>query len=300
MAGDSALAAVSMGGQMVVEGWLVYTMTGSSLGVGTLYAIHFLPLAPVGLAAGTLSDRIDRRVLLRWIEALFALDFGIFALLVASGAIALWHIYALTFVSGCAFAMYFPVRAAYIHDLVGNQHVVSGLGLLHVAARSGELLGALAAGFVIERAGAAGACLLLSGSNCTAFLVLGGLRTPGLSRGMRTSSLRETLRESATELRTNRTLLALILVAVSVEIFAFSYWTALPEVATQRLGMDAEGLSYLNAARALGGLAAGIALAWTIDLRRGRAYLCVIFGFGVSLIFFASAPTLLACALAVL
>ncbi|MDH5308240.1 MAG: MFS transporter, partial [Myxococcales bacterium] len=122
----------------------------------------------------------------------------------------------------------------------------------------------------------------------------------GLSRGMRTSSLRETLRESATELRTNRTLLALILVAVSVEIFAFSYWTALPEVATQRLGMDAEGLSYLNAARALGGLAAGIALAWTIDLRRGRAYLCVIFGFGVSLIFFASAPTLLACALAVL
>jgi Transmembrane secretion effector len=297
---DSALASVGMGGELVVAGWLVYDLTGSSLGAGTLYAIHFLPLGLVGFTAGVISDRVDRRRLLRGIELALVLVFSLYALLIATGWASLWSIYLLSFASGCCFAAYFPVRAAYAHDLVGSARVVSGLGLITVAARSGEMLGALAAGAAIVRSGPAAACALLAAAHASAFLVLRGLQTPGVSHAAPRVSLAESLRESGQELGRNRALRTLVLVAVAVEIFAFSYWTVLPEIADTRLGMPARGLSYLHAARAVGGLLAGLALASTTGLRLGRAYLSVIFGFGAGLWLLASASTLLLCVLAVL
>jgi len=297
---DSALASIGMGGELVVAGWLVFELTGSSLGTGTLYAIHFLPLGVVGLAAGVVSDRVDRRHLLWGIEIALCLVFASYALLIATGWIALWNIYLLTFVSGCSFAVYFPVRAAYVHDLVGGARVVSGLGLVTVAARSGEMLGALAVGAVIAHGGPAAACGLLAVAHACAFAVVRGLRTPGLARSAPRVGIAESLRESGRELRANRALRSLVLVAVAVEVFAFSYWTVLPEIADKRLAMPAQGLSYLHAARALGGLLAGLALASATGLRRGRAYIGVIFGFGAGLWLLSSVGTLVWCALAVL
>jgi len=296
---DSALAGFVMGGELVLEQWLVYEMTGSSLGVGTLLAIHFIPLGPVGLAAGTLADRIDRRKLLRLVELALAIVFSIFALLIALDAIALWHIYALTFGSGCAFSVYFPVRAAYAYDLAGGERSVSGLGFLYVGGRTGDFAGALLTGLAIARLGPGVACAALVAAPCIAFFVLGGLRTPGVAASAESAPLRQNLREYAAELRGNRTLLTLILVTVGVEIFAFSYWTSLPELVSERLGMTAEGLGVLNSARALGGLTVAVALASSRNLRRGRIFVWAIFGLGAGLLGLAWAPTLFYCIVAV-
>jgi hypothetical protein len=77
----------------------------------------------------------------------------------------------------------------------------------------------------------------------------------------------------------------LLLVTASVEIFGCSFATALPELATARLNLGADGLGYLHAARASGGIVAGLALTFMGQMqRRGLAYLGVIFGFGSSLL----------------
>jgi MFS family permease len=209
----------------------------------------------MGITAGTISDRIDRRTLLRGIEVTLAITFSLFAALIALDLISLWHVYALTFLSGSAFALYFPIRAAYAYDLTGGKRVVSGLGLLHGGWRMGEFVGALATGGLVARIGTDVACLALAVAPCCAYFVLRGLRTPGAAAGARSEGLRDNLREYAEEVRRNRTLVALVLITVGVEIFAFSNWTALPELVTRRLAMDAEGLGILHAARALGGLA---------------------------------------------
>jgi len=77
----------------------------------------------------------------------------------------------------------------------------------------------------------------------------------------------------------------LLSVTASVEIFGFSFATVLPEIATVRLDLGAEGLGYLQAIRALAGIVAGVAFA-TLGIRNrtGAIYLGVILTFGVGLI----------------
>ena len=49
----------------------------------------------------------------------------------------------------------------------------------------------------------------------------------------------------------------LLAVTAAVEVFGFSFATALPELATTRLQIGADGLGMLHAARAVGGMIAG-------------------------------------------
>ena len=102
-------------------------------------------------------------------------------------------------------------------------------------------------------------------------------------------------------MRRNRTLLMLIVVTAAVEVLGFSFATVLPELATDRLGVGAEGLGIMHAVRAAGGFAAGIALAGTLSFRRrGLAYLVVIYAFGLALIGLGFAPSYASILLAVL
>jgi hypothetical protein len=79
--------------------------------------------------------------------------------------------------------------------------------------------------------------------------------------------------------------LMLVLVTASVEIFGFSFATALPELAAVRFDIGADGLGLMHAARAAGGLLASVGLAAMGGLkRRGIAYLVVIYLFGGGLI----------------
>ena len=63
------------------------------------------------------------------------------------------------------------------------------------------------------------------------------------------------------ELGANRPLLILFAVTAAVEVFAFSFLTALPDLAVDRLGLDAAGLGVLHAARSTGGIIGGIVMA---------------------------------------
>ena len=112
-------------------------------------------------------------------------------------------------------------------------------------------------------------------------------------------SLRDNVREYIRELYRNPTLLRLTLLASLVEIFGFSFTTALPEIASVRLDTGADGLGLIHSARAAGGLLAGVMLAHIGTLRsNAHAYAGSIFGFGVALMLLAVSPTLMLAMLA--
>ncbi|MBT5665323.1 MAG: hypothetical protein HOJ06_08295, partial [Rhodospirillaceae bacterium] len=117
-----------------------------------------------------------------------------------------------------------------------------------------------------------------------AFVFFLRLRAAGKAAVTDHVPMRQNIREYVSELRANRVLLMLVAVTASVEIFGFSFATALPELATTRLHLGADGLGMLHAARAVGGMVAGIGLTFMGALqRRGLAYIGVIFAFGASL-----------------
>ena len=294
---------VGYGGEQVVISLLVFQLTGSSAWVGVALALYFLPLLIFGMAAGAIADWIDRKKLLRIIEGIIGSNLAIFGVLAALGAIELWQVLIMTFISGAARAMYTPVRQSFAYDIVGAENVVSGLGLLTIGMRAGQLIGALVAGSLMQRLGTDIALFTLAGLHGITFLIVSRLHSIATDAQTNPVSILENLREYVTEMRHNRTLLMLIVVTASVEVLGFSFATILPELATERLGVGAEGLGIIHAIRAAGGFAAGIALAGTRNFRRrGLTYLVVIYSFGLGLIALGAAPnfvTILAGVLAV-
>lgn len=276
---------LGMSGEQVILGLLVFRITQSTAWVGGALALYYLPLLIFGAMSGVIADLLDRRTLLRRIELAIAINLAGFSAAIAMGFIELWSIMVFTVIAGSLRATYQPARISYAYDIVGGRHVVAGLGLLNLGTRLGQLAGALIAGAVMQRFGASAAFLVLAAAHVAALFWLSRLRSAGLAAAAERVPLGQNLREYLEEIRTNRVLLMLVAVTAAVEVFGFSFTTALPELATNRFEVGAEGLGMMHAARAVGGISAGLLLASMTELqRRGMVYLGVIYAFGLSLL----------------
>ena len=291
----SAFNQQGMSGEQVVLGLLVFQFTQSTAWVGVMLAVYFLPFFVFGIVSGAVADRLDRRALLRRVEALIIINMVVFAAVLALDLAALWVIIVFTLITGGLRALHQPARLSYAYDIIGGDKIVSGLGLLNLGSRTGQLIGALAAGAVMARYGGAAAFLVLASGHGLAFIFFLRLRTVGKAAVTDRVPLRQNIREYVVELRANHLLLMLVAVTAAVEIFGFSFATALPELASTRLNLGADGLGMLHAARAAGGMIAGLGLTFMGALqRRGLAYIGVIFSFGASLMLLSADSPLLA------
>ena len=242
----SACNHFGMTGEQVILGLLVFEITRSSFWVGAALALYFLPLAVFGLLSGAIADRFDRRRLLRGIEFAIACNLAGFATLLAGDLESLWLVMLFTLISGSLRALYQPVRTSYAYDLVGGEQIVSGLAMLNLGTRLGQLAGALAAGYLMQRFGAWVGLLAVAGAHLGALNWLWRLASAGRAAVFERVPIRQNLGEYVQEIRSNRILLMIMVVTASVEIFGFSFTTALPELAAVRFEAGAEGLGMLH------------------------------------------------------
>ncbi|MDA1309510.1 MAG: MFS transporter, partial [Proteobacteria bacterium] len=254
----SVFGAIGMAGEQVILGLLVYRITGSSQWVGISLAAYYMPLFIAGTLAGAVADWMDRRRLLKMLELGFIIaQLGIAGAL-AGGLDSLWMIISASAMLGALRAMHQPVRISYAFDLIGGKTIVTAIGTLNLGLRSGQFVGSLAAGGVMEAFGAPAAFLTLGAGHTIAWLLVGRLQSPGRASvaAAERAPIRRNLMEYLDELRRNRILLMLVLLTASVEMFGFSFQTGLPQLAAGRFDVGAEGLGQLQAARAAGGVAA--------------------------------------------
>lgn len=274
-----------MSGEHVVLGALVFQITESTGWIGVIMAIYFFPLFLFGMLSGIVADWMDRRTLLRRIELAFIALQLCFASLLFVGVDDLWLIVGFALLTGSLRALHQPVRLSYAYDIVGGNQVVSGLGLLNLSGRSGQLIGALLVGLVMKHYGAPAALTVIVTGHTIAFLSFALLRSVGEAAIKNHVPIGQNFREFGVELRSNRVLMMLVLITAAVEVFGFSFATALPELATIRLNLGEDGLGYLHAARAAGGIVAGLAMSFMGQMqRKGLVFLCVIFAFGASIL----------------
>ena len=274
-----------MSGEHVVLGALVFQITESTGWIGVIMAIYFFPLFLFGMLSGIVADWMDRRTLLRRIELAFIALQLCFASLLFIGVDDLWLIVGFALLTGSLRALHQPVRLSYAYDIVGGNQVVSGLGLLNLSGRSGQLIGAVLVGLVMKHYGAPAALTVIVTGHTIAFLSFARLHTVGEAAIKKHVPIGQNIREFGAELRSNRVLMMLVLITAAVEVFGFSFATALPELATIRLNLGEDGLGYLHAARAAGGIVAGLAMSFMGQMqRKGLVFLCVIFAFGASIL----------------
>ena len=283
----------SMVGELLLFGLAVYELSGSTAWVGLSLALYFGPNFFVGAIAGTIADNFDRARVLRVVEVALGVNLFVIGILFLSGVVGLSAILVLTLVSGVFRAAYNPARSSYAFDLAGAERVVSALGTLNISVRIGQLVGALVAGWAAAEIGIGAAYLVLSSAHVLALVSFGRQRADASTPRAERRSMRSGLAGFFRELGGNRPLLILFVVTGAVEVFGFSFLTALPDLAVDRLGLDAAGLGILHASRSAGGIIGGIVMAMAGPSRRlGVIWLAMIAAFGLEVIALGLAPTL--------
>ena len=278
----SSLHSAGMIGEQVVVGFLVFEITDSTAWVGISLAIYFLPMLLLGIPAGVLADRFDRKTLLPVVEGLLTLTLSVVFLILYNGYNKLFWILILIFLTGSFRALHSAIKAGYIFDLTGAAKIVSSLALTNFGNRLGQLIGAFMTGILYHQYGSYWAVGALVAFHGIATILFCRLTTAGKSKFNQSKSIKGSLRDFWSQLKSNQNLQILFFLTIGIELFGFSFFTALPELAATRLSSGADGLGYLHACRSIGGICAAIALTAVLTNQRNYSiYLFTILGFGL-------------------
>ena len=279
--------------QQLTVGWLVLELSDSPFMVGVAEAARLSPFLLFGLMAGTIADRLERRVMLRIIVS------GNVLVSIAMGTLEYFGLLSLPIAVGGAFlygtlnAFLMPTLQAFVHDIVGSRNVVNGLALNQFAQRLMGVAGGLIGGLFLARMGIGATFIVMGIGYFVSLVILMGVKarpTPGGPTPVPPSVWRS-FAEGFGLMASNQSVRALLVLAVATEIFAFSYIVMLPIFARDVLEIGESGLGILIAVRATGSVL-GVAILATVGNRlpKGRVLILSSALFGLSLAAFGSAP----------
>ena len=279
-------------GEMVILGWVTQVLTEDTFAVGVVLGIRMVPFFLLGVPAGAVADRFDRRRMVSIVNVAMAFLIAALGLLIMRDLIVVWHLAAFGFAGGCLRAVNMPARQSLAYDIVGGGNVVNGLALMSMGMRVGSIAGSLSAGSLMERVGADAACAALAVGYVLSAITILFIRDRGQAAPIDREPVWQNLKGFWSELRNNRSLQMLVLLSAMAEILGFSHQVLMPTIAKDILNVGAEGLGVMNAVRSVGGILAILLLAAMGDIRRkGTLYLFVLLIFGFSLIFLGFADT---------
>jgi MFS family permease len=268
--------------QAVGMSWLVLQLTHRALDLGLVGAATFGPAAVGGMWAGVLLDRGDHRRILVATQTLFLSLSLALGLLVATGAVRLWLVYAIALASGCVFAVDAPARQVYVVELVGRERTASAVSLFEVIVNASRVLGPATGGVLIAVAGVSTCFYVNAASFVPPLYVL--LRFRPRERPRETAPRRGALREGLRYVLGSPAILACVVMAVASTTL-FNLGVALPVLTTKVLGLGSAGYGALMACFGLGAipgaLVAARAGAWPPGSR--VRLLCLLTGVAVVL-----------------
>jgi MFS family permease len=147
--------------QTMAQQVLVYRLTGSAAALGMVNFVALIPLIPLSLLSGSISDRFPKRSMILLSQLMMLIQAILLAGLTWSGSVQVWHVYLLSFFLGAAQAIDLPARQAFTVDLVeGKEDLTNAIGLNSAMFNTARALGPALAGIVVAATGEAIAFLL--------------------------------------------------------------------------------------------------------------------------------------------
>lgn len=247
----------------VATGWLALEVGGGPAAVGTIFALRLLPFLFFGIVSGTVADRFPRRSVLIWvslISAVLSATTGALAL----GSIAFWQLAVIAFLSGTAAVFDFPTRTAFAVDLVGRERLAQGVALTAVAFYIFGAVGAFAGGQIVAGFGPAGAYFTIAAGHLAAALLVRLIRfvPPREAPLDAPTGFARAMGGAAQLIWQNPGVRMVVIASVVVELFGYSYQSAVPPLARDVLGVGPDGLGLLNAGASIGAALAVVLLAF--------------------------------------
>jgi len=269
--------------QSLAQSWLVLSITNSPLQLGLINVCQFGPSLVLGLPGGVLADRFPKRRLLLATQSVYAVLTGLLAVLVVTGRVELWHIYAVAVSLGCVNAVDMPTRQAFVTDIVGKEDLGNAVALNSALFNASRVVGPALAGVLLSTVGTA-VCFVF---NAASYLpVLGALllmRTEGRATGIVAGERAlERLRQGlAYAAGTTAVLRPLVLVGL-VATFGMNFNVWVPLLARNDLAIGGGGFGLLMSSLGIGSLAGALGLAFSGRRPNRRAMLATGAAFGLA------------------
>lgn len=142
---------------------LVYRLTSSASALGIVNFMAIIPLVPLSLWGGSLSDRASKRKVLVITQALMLGQALALTFLTWTETIEIWHVYLMSFLLGAFKAVDTPARHSFVIEMVeGKEDLTSAIGLNSAIHNGAKTLGPALAGVAIATMGEPVAFLLNS------------------------------------------------------------------------------------------------------------------------------------------
>ena len=258
---------------LVALPWLVLQITGSTLALGSVFALSALPRALLLPIGGVWADRTGPRRMMVVVSLLRGLILLSLVLFVRQDEV--WVLYLAALALGTASAFYYPAEGSVIPRIVSPEQLPAANGLVHGTtqllgvlgpALGGVLVGALGGG----RVGGLVTLLVASGGYVCAATLLVFVRLQREQNAERPSFATQ-LREGIETVLHDPALRRLIGMIAFINLgFVGPFYVGLPALVRQTFGLGAEAFGSLAAAFSLGSLI-GVFIAAAIGSRsKGR------------------------------
>jgi MFS family permease len=269
----------------VATGWLVYRLTGSALLLGTVSFAGQIPTFLLAPFAGVWVDRLNRRHVLVWTQALSMVQSLLLAGLTLSHRITIPWVLALSSMQGIINAFDMPGRQAFLVQMVEDRKDLgNAIAINSSMVNMARLVGPSLAGLIIA-ASSEGWCFLIDGISYMAViasLLMMRIRVSALTRPA--MSMLHELREGwnyVSRFVPIRTILSLFAV---VSLMGMPFVVLMPIFAARVLHGGPHTLGFLMGAMGSGALIGALLLAArrsVLGLGRKIAISAAVFGLGL-------------------
>lgn len=297
----SSVWTVQTGNQMeaLILAWYVLEVTGSPFLVG-LIASARMGLNFLAIFSGAIADRLPRHRLLAFVEMVMTCLGVSILILMLSGLLQVWHLFAITLSAGLVRIFQMPSAQALIGDTLPPDKISNGAALSSMAQNLSTILGPFVGGLLYKTWGPEGgytgvALLYFTSAICASFV-----RPVRITQTQPRGSVLGTVMEGLRYVKGQQILWATLAIAVIINLTGWPFHTALLAIfAGTVLETGPDGLGLLTASFGIGALAGSLAWATFRNLQHiGKLMiLSVVVWHGSMLIFALSSNLYLSLAI---
>lgn len=285
--------AISMSGQWMInvaQGLLVLMLTGSGTQLGLVTALQMLPVLFLGAVGGVIVDRYPKRKIL-YITQSAQLAIGLaLGILIITGEIQLWMVFATALLNGLIKVMDNPTRQTFVREMVGSDHLTNAVSLNSMTMNLARVLGPALAGLLAATVGL-GMCFIIGGlAYLGVLLQLARMRPEELKPAPISQRTKGQLSAGWNYVRNEPAVRNVLIMMAIIGTFTYEFSVVLPLLAEFTFNNGASGYAALMSAMGVGAVAGGLFTAGR-RLRKGRMLAISAAMFGGTVILVSIAPT---------
>lgn len=275
--------------QTTAQSWLIFQLTNSPFYLGLEGLCLGLPRVLFSAFGGAVVDRADRKTIFVVTQSAFLSMTLFLGVMTTLGEIRVWHLLAVSALTGFCVSFEQPVRQTILHQLVPREVLPNAVTLYQMVFNGSMLFGPAIGGALIPFIDTQGCFFVATAGNLIVLVTIFMIRIPRAPRAGSPKSVTRDMIEGLQLAWSTPIFFALFTLLGIVTFCTKPYTQFMPVFARDILSVGAPGLGLLLMAPGAGAIVGGLTLA---SMRRfpgsGRLLFFLAAGFGSAIILFAS------------